>query len=113
MRGSVQTVKTFASIRDILAIGHSESASEHGGQRRKPWLPVLASNGNMNLFNPKGKTNMKTPILVSAVVAGALSAPIVSAQERPAPAKPAMSMGMDRQMSQLKENMKEMQQQMN
>jgi len=66
----------------------------------------------MNLFNPKGKTNMKTPILVSAVVAGALSAPIVSAQERPAPAKPAMSMGMDRQMSQLKENMKEMQQQM-
>ncbi len=56
---------------------------------------------------------MKTPILVSAVVAGALSAPIVSAQERPAPAKPAMSMGMDRQMTQLKENMKEMQQQMN
>ena len=66
----------------------------------------------MNLFNPKGKTNMKTAILVSAVVAGALSAPIVSAQERPASAKPAMSMGMDIQMSRMQENMKEMQQQM-
>ena len=67
----------------------------------------------MNLFNPKGKTNMKTPILVSAMVAFAPSAPIVSAQEQSAPAKPAMSMGMDRQTSQMQENMKEMQQQMN
>ena len=55
---------------------------------------------------------MKTPILVSAIVAGASSAPIVSAQKKSALAKPAMSMGMDRQMSQMQENMKEMQQQM-
>ena len=94
--------------KHISAIGHADSASEHGGQRRKPWLPVLASNGNMNLFNPKGKTNMKTPILVSAIVAGAPSAPIVSVQKKSAPAKPAMSMGRDRQMS----HMKEMRQQM-
>ena len=76
----------------------------------KPWLPVLASNGNMDLFNPKGKTNMKTPILGSAIVASAPSAPIVSAQEKSAPAKPAMGMGI--QMSRMQENMKEMQQQM-
>ena len=61
----------------------------------------------MNLFDPKGKTNMKSPILVSEIVACAASAPIVSAQK-----KPAMSTGMDKQMSQMKKNMKEMQQQM-
>ena len=55
---------------------------------------------------------MKTPIQVSAIVSCAPSAPIVSAQKKSAPAKPAMSMGMDRQMSQMKENMKEMRQQM-
>jgi hypothetical protein len=53
---------------------------------------------------------MKAPILVSAIVACAPSAPIVSAQKKSAPTKPAM--GMDRQMSQMQENMKEMQQQM-
>ena len=51
---------------------------------------------------------MKTPILVSAIVAGTPSAPIVSVQKKSAPAKPAMSMGRDRQMS----HMKEMRQQM-
>jgi hypothetical protein len=107
MRGSVRTVKTFASIRDILAIGHVDSASEHGGERLEPWLSVLASNGNMKLLNPKGKTNLKTPILVSEIVACAPSAPIESAQK-----KPAMNMGVDKQLSQMKENMKEMQQQM-
>jgi hypothetical protein len=66
----------------------------------------------MNLFNPKGKINMKTPILVAAIVASAPSAPIVSAQKKSAPAKPAMSMGMDIKMSRMHENMKEMQQQM-
>ena len=66
----------------------------------------------MNLFNPEGKTAMKTSILVATIVACALSAPIVSAQEKSAPVKPAMSMGMDRQMSRMKENMKEMRQQM-
>ena len=55
---------------------------------------------------------MKTSILISAIVACALSAPIVSAQEKSAPAKPAMSMDMDKQMSQMQQNMKKMQQQM-
>ena len=55
---------------------------------------------------------MKTSILVAAIVACALSAPIVSAQEKSAPAKPAMSMDMDKQMPQMQENMKKMQQQM-
>jgi len=55
---------------------------------------------------------MKTSILISAIVACALSAPIVSAQEKPAPAKPAMSMDMDKHMSQMQEKMKAMQVQM-
>ena len=55
---------------------------------------------------------MKTSILISAIVACALSAPIVSAQDKSAPAKPAMSMDMDKQMSQMQQNMKKMQQQM-
>ena len=55
---------------------------------------------------------MKTSILVAAIAACALSAPIVSAQEKSAPAKPAMSMEMDKHMSQMQENMKKMQQQM-
>ena len=55
---------------------------------------------------------MKTSILVFAIVAGALSAPIVSAQEKSTPAKPAMSMDMDKQMPQMQEKMKGMQQQM-
>ena len=73
---------------------------------------MAVSNENVNLFNPKRKTTMKTSILISAIVACAPPAPIVSAQKKPAPAKPAMSMGMDRQMSKMKENMKEMRQQM-
>ena len=55
---------------------------------------------------------MKTSILISAIVACALSAPIVSAQDKSAPAKPAMSMDMDKPMLQMQENMKTMQQQM-
>ena len=55
---------------------------------------------------------MKTSILISAIVACALSAPIVSAQEKPAPAKPAMNMDMDKHMSQMLEKMKAMQAQM-
>ena len=55
---------------------------------------------------------MKTSILVATIVACALSAPIVSAQEKSAPAKPAMRMDMDKQMTRMQENMKEMQQQM-
>ena len=57
---------------------------------------------------------MKTSILVAAILAGTLSAPIVSAQEpsQSAPAKPAMGMDMDKQMPQMQERMKKMQQQM-
>ena len=55
---------------------------------------------------------MKTSILVATIVACALSTPIVSAQEKPAPDKPAMNMGMDKHMSQMQEKMKAMQAQM-
>lgn len=100
------------SYKYILAIAHAHSASEHGGRRRKPWLPLLSSNGNMNLFNLKGKATMKTAIPVSAMLAGARAAPILPAQETPAPAKLVRNMGMDRQMSKTQAHMKEMQQQM-
>src|SRR3990172_5669842 len=55
---------------------------------------------------------MKTSILVAAFIAGALSAPIVSAQKESTPARPAMSMDMNKQMPRMQENMKTMQQQM-
>ncbi len=55
---------------------------------------------------------MKTSLLVAAIVACALSAPIASAQEKTAPAKPAASMDMDKHMSQMQEKMKAMQAQM-
>jgi hypothetical protein len=55
---------------------------------------------------------MKTSTLIAAIVACALSAPIVSAQETSAPAKSAMSMDMDKQTPQMQENMKKMQMQM-
>jgi TolA-binding protein len=66
----------------------------------------------MNLFDPEGKTNMKTSILVAAIVACALAAPIVLAQEQSAPAKPVMSTDLDQQMSQMQKNINKMQQQM-
>lgn len=53
---------------------------------------------------------MKTLILLSAFLACSLSAPIVLAQEKAAPAKPPMSM--DKQMPQMQEDMEKMQQQM-
>ncbi len=55
---------------------------------------------------------MKSPILIAAFVACALSAPFASAQERTAPLKPAMSMDMEKPMSEMRENMTKMQQQM-
>src|ERR1035437_3055488 len=55
---------------------------------------------------------MKSSVLITAFIACALSAPIVSAQEKAPPTKPAMSMDMDKQMPQMRENMKKMQQQM-
>jgi len=68
----------------------------------------------MKLFNPKGKTAMKTSLLISAIAACGLlaacttPAPVVSAQEQFAPAKPPMSMEMDKHMSKMQENMKTM-----
>jgi hypothetical protein len=61
---------------------------------------------------------MKTSILIFPIAAFGLlaacttPAPVVSAQEQSAPAKPAMSMDMDKQMSQMQERMKAMQGQM-
>ena len=55
---------------------------------------------------------MKSSTLVAGIIAFALSAPIVSAQDKSAPAKPAMRMDMDKQMPQMQENMNTMQQQM-
>ncbi len=57
---------------------------------------------------------MKTSILLVAMVACTLQASIASAQEKAAPAKPAMPMGMnmDKQLPQMQDNMKKMQQQM-
>ena len=62
---------------------------------------------------------MKTSKLISAIAACGLlaacttSSPVVSAQEQSAPTKPAMSMDMDKHMSQMQEKMKAMQAQMN
>ena len=63
-------------------------------------------------FKPEGSTTLKTSILVAAFVTCALVAPLASAQDQAAPAKPAMSMPMDAQMSQMHTNMTLMQSQM-
>src|ERR1035437_1197808 len=55
---------------------------------------------------------MKSSVLITAFIACALSAPIVSAQEEAPPTKPAMSTDMDKQMPRMRENVKKMQQQM-
>jgi len=55
---------------------------------------------------------MKTSILIAAIAACALSAPFASAQDEAAPDKPAMSMDMEQQMSQMQQNMTAMQAQM-
>jgi len=57
---------------------------------------------------------MKTSILVAAIVASALAAPIASAQDRHVHDKPGMGMHMEmeKHMSQMQEGMKTMQQQM-
>jgi len=46
---------------------------------------------------------MKTSILVATIVACTLSAPIVSAQEKPAQAKPEINMDMENLMSPMQE----------
>ena len=68
--------------------------------------PDVAVYGSMNSFTTKENTNMKTSILLAAMVACTLSASIVSAQEKAALAKPAMNMDMDKHMPQMQENMK-------
>ncbi len=55
---------------------------------------------------------MKTSLLVAAMLGCTLSLPVLSAQETALPAKPAISMDMDKKMPQMQENMKKMQQQM-
>ena len=55
---------------------------------------------------------MKTSILISAIAACALSASAAFAQDKSAPAKPAMGMDMDKHMTQMQEKMKTMQGQM-
>jgi len=55
---------------------------------------------------------LKTSIRVAAVVTCLLAVPMASAQDQAAPAKPAMSMPMDAQMSQMHTNMTLMQSQM-
>ena len=55
---------------------------------------------------------MKTTILIAAIVAFGLSAPVVLAQENIATAKPATDMDLEEQISRLQENMKTLQQQM-
>ena len=56
---------------------------------------------------------MKRSILFAALTVAALSAPAAFAQDtKPTPAKPAMSMDMDKHMSQMQEKMKAMQAQM-
>ena len=56
---------------------------------------------------------MKTSILISAIVACALAAPLASADDNmPAPGGPAMNMDMDKQMPQMQGSMKKLQAQM-
>ena len=66
----------------------------------------------MDLLNSNEKTTMKTSILVSAIVACALSAPVVSAQEKSVSAKPVMSTDVEQLISGMHENVEKMQQQM-
>ena len=55
---------------------------------------------------------MKTSILISAIAASVMAAPVASAQNMAAPASSAMSMDADKQNSQMQENIKKMQHQM-
>ncbi len=56
---------------------------------------------------------MNTPVLVAAILACVLaSVPVASAQDTTTPAKPAMGMEMEQQMSRMQANMRDMQAQM-
>lgn len=55
---------------------------------------------------------MKASLLISAMLACALSVPVASAQDKSTPARPAMGAEMDKQMPLMQENMEKMQKQM-
>jgi len=61
---------------------------------------------------PEKEIAMKASTLIAAIVACAISAPVVFAQEKSAPAKPPMSMDMDKHMPQMQEHMQAMQENM-
>jgi len=75
-------------------------------------IETSARRRHLNRFNFEGNAKMKTSILIAAIAACALSAPFASAQDEAAPDKPAMSMDMEQQMSQMQQNMTAMQAQM-
>lgn len=66
----------------------------------------------MDLFRSNQMTIMKSSILVPAIIASVLLAPVVSAQEEAAPVKPATNIGLEDRIFQLQENMEEMQRQL-
>ena len=113
-----------ACIQILSAIGPLASASERWtrGLTGESMLPALAiSSRKLRKYEyiqsdftqlNNVKITMKTSILTMAIVVCALSAPIISARENSGPAGSAKNMDMDKQMSQMQENMKEMQQQM-
>ena len=80
--------------------------------KRERHPPALALRFACCRFNPERKTAMNTPILVAAIIACVASVPTVSAQDKPVPAKPATGMEMDKQMSQMQQNMTTMHVQM-
>ena len=85
MRGSVRTVKTFASIKEILAIGHADAAGEHRGQRRNRRTAlqvtaiapaILRGESSLKLTLPKETHFMdattKTALVIAFVVVALL-----------------------------------------
>ncbi len=66
----------------------------------------------MDLVSSNPKTIMKTSILVPAIIASVLLAPVASANEETVSAEPATNMSLEEQISQLQGNMKQMEQQL-
>jgi hypothetical protein len=60
-------------------------------------------------FNPQGDTTMKASILISAIAACALAAPVATAQDKHDHDKQATSAGTDRSMGQMPDRMRAMQ----
>ena len=85
MRASVRTLKRFAPIRKILAIGHADSDSERCGQRRnrRTALQIVATVfANLRAewsfqFNLSQETHImnatsNTPLVIAVVIAALL-----------------------------------------